>query len=175
MLNKRGLGGADWMHVSSSLWFSREYSSYFCSNLKALEVEGIWHLSPFWGWCPWDGWSCGWLPWNPPDQKVFTYTDDGGQSQTRRIKWTTLPVNRCRHLTSEEGAVLAQWHIQWHIRFHAFLLLFVCLGKYLKKLKKKLSCLNVKYKMWLTLNNVCVSTSSLTLKRQKAYFVSQPA
>lgn len=40
---------------------------------------------------------------------------------------------------------------------------------------KNLNCFNVKYKMWLIFKNLCVSTSSLTLKRQKASFISQPA
>lgn len=35
------------MHVSSSSCFPGEHGSYFCSSLKALEIEGIWHLRSY--------------------------------------------------------------------------------------------------------------------------------
>lgn len=107
----KGLGGADWIHVSSFLWFSREYSSYFCSTLKALEIESIGRLSPYWGQGSWDGWtfrSHGCPLWGTPAQKPFVCTDDGRGLQTPRAKSTTLPVNRYRCLISEEGATLTQ-------------------------------------------------------------------
>lgn len=166
------------MHVSSSSWFSREYSSYFCSNLKPLKTEGIWNLGPFWGQGSWDGWayrSHGCLPQGSPTQMAFVYTGDGRDHEHKgqngqHFQWIDTDVWSLKTLPHWHSGTFSGTFISMLFCF----CLFVWANNW-RNLKKKMNCLNVKYKMWLVLNNVCVSNSSSTLKRQKAYFVSQPA
>lgn len=126
------LGCCRLMCVPSSSRFSRDHSSYFCSCLKIMEVEGFWHLSSYWG----QGWQGPWngihVPWStrvPTGVWVLRQWGDPkhkGQNG-QHFQWADAGICACVHTGTVAPSVA-----------HSLLYFSVCLGKYHKQLKKNI-------------------------------------
>lgn len=86
-------------------------------------------------------------------------------------KWKESRSQRTRWITTDTDAWSLKSMTCWHSGTFSgtFLSILFCFYSFvwenvLRNFFKKINCLNVKYKLWLILNNVCVLTNSLTLK-----------
>lgn len=111
------------MHIYSSSCFPGEHGSYFCSSLKALEIEGIWH---FWGLIEdkvWSGWPFASHRAHEPRRRLSVQAMEGSIKTRDKVNNTSSEQIQM----SVSVCTLIWLHIWWHVHFHAFLLSLFCL------------------------------------------------